>query len=243
MRKILTISVDDGHPDDERTASLLKKHGLKATFYVPKKNPERALLSESALKNLQSDSDFELGGHTVSHLSLHKMSDEDALREISEGKSWLENLTGKPSAAFCYPQGKFNRRTPRLVKDAGFIGARTCMFNRSDIPTDPFLWGVSTHAYSHSPSIQVRHALLEKNFRGAFDFFRVHNGARDWESHFAKALAHTSQNGGVAHLYFHSWEISEQGQWDKLDRALKHASEFSEFERMTNGELFSANAF
>lgn len=239
IAKILTISVDDGAPEDLQTATLLKKYGLSATFYVPQKNPERPLLAAEQLREIASDKDFELGGHTVSHLSLHHMSDDEAKKEIETGKRWLEDTIGKRVSAFCYPQGKFNKTTPRLVREAGFLGGRTCMFNRSDIPKDPFLWGVSTHAYSHSTQIQVRHALIEGNFRGAVDFFRVHKGENDWASHFSRALDYVDANGGVAHLYFHSWEIDDKMEWDKLETVLKKASEFKNFSRKTNGELFS----
>ena len=37
---VFTCSIDDGHPLDFKTAELLDKHGLKATFYVPIKNRE-----------------------------------------------------------------------------------------------------------------------------------------------------------------------------------------------------------
>jgi len=127
MRKILTISVDDGAPADLRTADLLMKYGLKATFYVPKENPERPVMSLKQIREIASSEDFELGGHTVSHLSLHRMSHGQAKREIEDGKSWLEDTIGRSVTAFCYPQGKFSRTTPRLVEEAGFLGGRRFM--------------------------------------------------------------------------------------------------------------------
>jgi hypothetical protein len=47
------------------------------------------------------------------------------------------------------------------------------------------------------------------------------------------------QNGGVAHLYFHSWEIDEQGQWHKLETVLKEISERRTLIPATNGQLFA----
>ena len=41
----LTISVDDGHPTDFKSAELLARYGLKATFYIPARNPEREVMT------------------------------------------------------------------------------------------------------------------------------------------------------------------------------------------------------
>ncbi|MBI5685325.1 MAG: polysaccharide deacetylase family protein [Verrucomicrobia bacterium] len=233
----LTISVDDGHPLDMRTAELLDRHGLKATFYVPAANREHEVMAKKQVRELSRR--FEMGGHTYNHLPLASLPDDQARAEIRDGKHWLEDVTGQPARAFCYPQGKFTARTVELVKKAGFLGARTCFFNRSELPRDLFRCGVSTHAYSHSAVIQVRHALLEANFKGVVDFFRVHKAARDWELHFQRAVAAVEREGGVAHLYFHSWEIDDMRDWAKLARAFEYAASRKELTRVTNGELFA----
>jgi peptidoglycan-N-acetylglucosamine deacetylase len=236
LPKYLTISVDDGHPTDLRTASLLHDLGLKATFYIPKTNPEREVMSLADIREIAGQ--FDVGAHTGSHLSLRSMDNASAFAEIEGGKHWLEEVTGQRVSAFCYPRGKFNSRTRDLVKKAGFKGARTCMFNLHEFPADPFLWGLSTHAYSHSAGIQFRHALLEKNFKGAFNFIRLHKCAADWVEHFRAAIEHVATKGGIAHLYFHSWEIEEQGQWHRLTELLGEVAQRKDLVPVTNSELF-----
>jgi hypothetical protein len=113
------------------------------------------------------------------------------------------------------------------------------MFNLHKYPANPFVWGVSTHAYSHSITTQVRHALLERNFRGVSNFAVVHKFAQDWARHFSRAVDFVEQHGGVAHLYFHSWEIEEQGDWSKLENLLKNIAERQKLVRITNGDLFA----
>ncbi len=232
----LTISVDDGHPTDGRTAEILSALDLRATFYVPATNPERPVLAPSALREIATH--FEIGAHTYGHRTLAGLPDDEARREIVDGKHWLEDCLGRPVESFCYPRGKFTRRTPILVREAGLSGARTCMFNLHAIPADPFRAGVSTHAHSHAPHVQLRHALLERNFRGAHNFLRVHRLARDWALHFAAALAWVERHGGVAHLYLHSWEIEEHGEWGRLRTVLAEAAQYDRLTRVTNGELF-----
>jgi peptidoglycan/xylan/chitin deacetylase (PgdA/CDA1 family) len=233
----VTISVDDGHPADLRVADLLSKYNLAATFYIPGRNPENPVMSAAQVRELSQR--FELGGHTMNHLPLSSLSTERAWQEITEGKDWLENSSGKRVQSFCYPMGKFGNRTLALVKKAGFLGARTCQLNRQDFPADPFAWGVSTQAHDHGTAVQIRHALLERNFQGVFNFLWVHKFATDWENHFQHALDRVEAKGGIAHLYLHSWEIDQCGEWQKLESALRTISQRKSMGRVTNGELFA----
>lgn len=235
-RGYLTFSIDDGHATDFRSADLLARFGLKATFYVPATNPERPAISAADVRRLSEG--FEIGSHTYNHKPLKGLPAAEAEREIRDGKKWVEDAIGKAAPSFCYPRGKIDRQAVALARKVGFTGARTCFFNRSDVPKNPYLWGVSTHAYDHSPAVQVRHALLEKNFAGARDFLTVHRLARDWETHFLRAVDHVERVGGVAHLFFHSWEIEDLGQWGRLERLLATLSRRTALTRATNGEIF-----
>jgi peptidoglycan/xylan/chitin deacetylase (PgdA/CDA1 family) len=209
---------------------------LRATFYIPAKNPERPVMAENQIRELSSH--FEIGAHTLNHAPLKSLSDSQSWAEILQGKQWLEDTIGKLAVSFCYPRGKFNRSTPVLVKKAGFLGARTCLFNLHTFPQDPFLWGLSTHAYSHSKVIQLRHAALEGNFAGILNFLGTYRGTTDWQQHFLYALDHVEKNGGIAHLYLHSWEIDELGQWERLEAVFAEISRRDSFSKTTNGALF-----
>jgi peptidoglycan/xylan/chitin deacetylase (PgdA/CDA1 family) len=233
--RYITVSVDDGYPADSRAADLLNKYGLQATFYIPARNPEHPVMAAGQIRELSRG--FEIGGHTYNHAALKSLSTENAWEEIYDGKRWLEDLLGEPVVSFCYPQGKFNRKTPVLVKQAGFLGGRTCLFNLHTFPRDPFLWGLSTHACGHSKFIQTRHALLERNFAGVRNFFLDYKGATDWPTHFFRGLDYVEKHGGIAHLYFHSWEIEDLGDWERLESALQAATQ-RHFTSVTNGALF-----
>jgi peptidoglycan/xylan/chitin deacetylase (PgdA/CDA1 family) len=233
--RYLTISVDDGHMTDLRTAELLSKYGLQATFYIPARNPERPVMPMVQIRQLASS--FEIGAHTLNHVPLKSLPESQAWAEISGSKQWLEDTIGTQAVSFCYPMGKFNAATPALVKNAGFHGARTTFFNLHTFPRNPYLWGVSTHAYSHSKAIQLRHAVMEGNFLGMLNFVRTYNCTTDWQKQFLHGLDHIEQYGGVAHLYLHSWEIDELGQWDRLEDVFATISRRN-LTKLTNGALF-----
>jgi peptidoglycan-N-acetylglucosamine deacetylase len=236
MNAYVTISVDDGHPADLRTAGLLTAFGLKATFYVPATNPEHEVLSPTDIKTLAQG--FEVGGHTLNHCTLPRLPKRQVRSEVVGCKEWLEGLTGNQVVAFCYPRGKFDRQVSSVVREAGFRGARTCLFNLNNWPDDPFVWGVSTHAYSHSAMVQVRHALGESNLQGLWQFFTLFRGVRDWEQHFMHALDAVETTGGIAHLFLHSWEMEERNEWEKLRGVLREISARASIQSITNGELF-----
>jgi peptidoglycan/xylan/chitin deacetylase (PgdA/CDA1 family) len=237
LQRCVTISVDDGATNDLKTADLLHKHGLPATFYIPARNPERPVLEPPQIRGLAQV--FEIGSHTLNHTPLKWISDEEASREIRHGKDWLENTIGSSAISFCYPRGKFNGKTPSLVKSAGFLGARTQMLNLHDFPKNPFLWGVSTHAWSHSKAVQVRHALLEWNFVGMVNFFREYKATTEWHKHFTRVLERVVEDGGIAHLALHSWEIDELNEWQKLESIFSSISHCG-VPVVTNGDLYRA---
>lgn len=236
MDRYVTISVDDGHPTDLRTADLLDNYGLSATFYIPASNPERLVMGVAQIREISRR--FEVGGHTMNHVPLKSLPRAKAWSEINDSKIWLENVVGHRVISFCYPRGKFNARTAALVKQAGFLGARTCLLNRTDFPRTPFSWGVSTHASPYSRLIQVRHALLEQNFIGARNFFHTYKGSTEWPQHFLYALDHVEAHGGIAHLYLHSWEIAEAGNWGKLEAIFSSICNRDSLSKVTNGTLF-----
>jgi len=233
--RYVTISIDDGYPADAKVADLLHKYALQATFYVPARNPEHPVMTPGEIRELSQQ--FEIGSHTYNHAALKSLSDGEAWSEISSGKKWLEETLGQPVVSFCYPRGKFNSGTAALVEKAGFLGARTCLFNLHGFPKNPFLWGLSTHAGYHSRMIQVRHAFLEHNFAGIRNFFGYYRGATDWQTHFLHALDHVEEHGGIAHLYLHSWEIEELGEWTKLESVLQAVSRRN-LTHVTNGSLY-----
>lgn len=233
--RYVTISVDDGSVEDLKTAELLHKHGLQATFYIPARNPERPVVTPAQIRELSQR--FEVGSHTLNHAPLKFMSDQKAAKEINGGKQWLQDVLGKPVQSFCYPRGKFNGTTPMLVERAGFLGARCSLLNLHEFPRNRFLWGVSTLAFPLSKVIHVRHALLEGNFTGIRNFFGRYKGATDWRQHFAHALDYVEHHGGMAHLMMHSWEIEELGEWQKLDSVFEAISR-RRMIRVSNGDLF-----
>ena len=122
-QSFVTISIDDGHPTDLRARDLLEKYGLKATFYVPARNQERAVMSQAELRSLGTR--FEIGGHTLNHVPLKMLPKRQAWAEINDGKKWLDTRS-----FLLLPPREIQRCDGRTRRRSGFSG-------RSHMPVQP----------------------------------------------------------------------------------------------------------
>ena len=90
-------------------------------------DPPTDLMMDDCQVKLLSDSDMEIGGHTVNHPILACSDRNTAKAEIGDGKLYLEKLTGKPVRTFAYPNGKprtdYLAEHADIVKELGFVAA------------------------------------------------------------------------------------------------------------------------
>jgi peptidoglycan/xylan/chitin deacetylase (PgdA/CDA1 family) len=219
-RTVMTTSWDDGHPLDQRLGDLLNRYGLTGTFYIPRK-AENVTMSEGQIQELSKS--FDIGAHTMRHTFLDGASELTAEREIIESKSWVEQLTGRTCEMFCPPGGRFNHHHLRMIRQAGYTGVRTVEALSLAEPVENMdLWMVPTsvQAYPHRRIAYVRNSVK----RGAIQSLRryVKFGApTDWTQLADALLRQVANEGGVFHLWGHSWEIEKTNQWRNLERVFK----------------------
>jgi peptidoglycan-N-acetylglucosamine deacetylase len=238
---IITTSWDDGDILDERVADLLDRHGIRGTFYLARTfRPNR--LPEKRIRALSTR--HEIGGHTLSHPDLTRLSLTAKENEIESGKKWLEDVTGNTVAMFCYPFGRFDAETKASVAKAGFKGARTTRQFVLALPTDRFAVATTLHAH---PTVLRRNNA--RDFGGYV--FTSSDGRNGWRGSlgvvasmrcgwlgFAETLFRRSalDRDAVFHLWGHSWEIDITNMWEQLNTFLKLISTFDcRFE--TNGDV------
>ena len=81
------------------------------------------------------------GSHTVTHPIMSKISHDQAMWEICESKSIIEQRLGSPVRTFAYPNGKagdFDHTTKALLQEAGYICAVTTIFGANECGHDLF---------------------------------------------------------------------------------------------------------
>jgi len=229
---VLTTSWDDGHRCDVRLVRMLKEHGLKATFYVAPENQEFAkedLLSLPEIRDLSQD--FEIGAHSMTHRRLPTISGQEAAREIIESKAVLEQVIGKEIKVFCYPGGAYTRLHVQLVKDAGYRYARTVARHKFTMD-DPYEAGTSVHVYNHGFEFDLwRTSRFVK-----FQPIKVLRCLR-WDVLAKSMFDHVIREGGIYHIWGHSWEIDEHDDWERLENVFRYISANPQVSYVTNGEL------
>ena len=134
-KRYIILTVDDGYQDNyELMLPLLRKYGFKAVVYVVTgedfnrwdvevpSNPEKPvpLMSRQQVKALHDSGLVEIGGHTMTHPFLSKLSESEQRKEISRNKLELEELLGEQLVSFAYPYGDHDTQSKQIVHQCGY---------------------------------------------------------------------------------------------------------------------------
>jgi len=218
---------------DLKLAELLEKYDIPATFYIPINHPERDCMGANEIREIAES--FDIGGHTYNHVNLPRVSIEEAKREVVEGKKKLEDITGKEIVSFSYPHGSFNDEITKVVKEAGFSGARTVKIFARNIK-DPFKMGTMIEATAYGT--YVRHIIKSKDFKLLGFMLRKNLVYRSWDEVAIRTLDFVIENRGIWHLWGHSWEIDAAKDWARLERVFKKIGKLSkEVLKLDNSQL------
>lgn len=234
----VTTSWDDGHPLDLRLAEMLHKADLPATFYIPRSS-QRDVLQEREIRRLSGA--FEIGAHTLTHLDLNANSASKARDEIVQSKDWVEQVTGKECQMFCFPGGRFRKEHLEFATEAGYIGCRTVELLSLSLPVGRGIKVMSTtvQAMPHTAWAYVKNCLKRQRPErlARFHYFApLLKG--DWVALSRELLRTAAKDGGAFHLWGHSWEVEEHGQWQALCRTLEIMREYAGYaQKVTNCEL------
>ena len=188
----ISIYVDDGHPLDWKVLDLLKKYHLQdlAVFYIAPQNSEREVMSVDEIKRLSEE--VEIGGHTLTHPRLTRLSRKEQVFEVKTGKDVLERIIGRSLRSFACPRGWFNPQVKEVVKECGFQEMRTMKQGPTSLDGyDSFEIPVSIHFHKKDRVDLVR-SVFEKLIE--------------------------ARSGGYFGITMHSWEIEEMDLWDELDK-------------------------
>ncbi|MFM5877295.1 polysaccharide deacetylase family protein [Aeromonas veronii] len=152
-KKYLMITADDGYQDNlTRMLPLLEKYGYKAVVYVVTgegynrwdvehpTNPDTSvsLMNGEQIKALAASGHVEIGGHTLTHPRLSKLSSEQQAHEIQENKRQLEALLGQPLLSFAYPYGDLNDSAKEQAIAAGYRFAVATNSGPKAMHQDPY---------------------------------------------------------------------------------------------------------
>jgi len=222
--RIVTTSWDDGDPSDRKVAELLRARGLAGTFYVPLIGYDgRRTLDTEHLRMLASEG-FEIGAHGTSHNALPHLGPKEIAREVRICKSRLEDILGGQVQMFCYPKGRHSAEVVRHLKETGYMGARTNRTLGHKLDFTPFEMPTTLQVYHLRKSGYLRNAVRAAKFGAVFEYLARVSRANSWVELGKAFFDLVLRQGGVWHLYGHSWQIEEMGLWDELRQMLDYVS-------------------
>jgi peptidoglycan/xylan/chitin deacetylase (PgdA/CDA1 family) len=220
--RIVTTSWDDGDPKDLRVAELLHSRGLAGTFYIPIIGYRgRPALHPPEIRSLLSEG-FEIGAHGLSHHTLPNFRSTELDRELRSCKNRLEDILSGPVQMFCYPKGRYSANVIRHVRAAGYAGARANEMLAHNLSFDPFKMPTTLQVYPHAKSEYFRNLARAANLGRAIEYVTRFRGVKTWVELGKKLFDLVLREGGIWHLFGHSWEIEKMHLWDDLTELLNY---------------------
>lgn len=206
--KALTMSYDDGRPQDRRLVGIFNRFGIKGTFHLNSgcledggHIPSRELCALYA--------GHEIACHTVTHPTIARCPLPEVAWEVLEDRRALEAVAGYPVRGMSYPNGSVNARIEALLPLCGIRYARV-VGNSEDfaLPENPYRWQATCH---HN------HRLLELGER-----FRALN---------------KRQYLYLMYVWGHSYEFDRDENWDLIERFCGEMGGLDDVWYCTNIEL------
>lgn len=116
--KPIVLTFDDGYLDVYTNAyPILQKYNLKANLYIISSYFDGVYMTTDMVKELSKSPLIEIGSHTITHVALSSITDEEELEhEIRDSKLVLEELTEKNIDILAYPTGAYNDKVLELTR-------------------------------------------------------------------------------------------------------------------------------
>jgi peptidoglycan/xylan/chitin deacetylase (PgdA/CDA1 family) len=129
-QKYVVLTFDDGYEDFITAFPILEKYEFPAILYIvpnfigsgktywwDNDIGESKLLNWDQLKELGESKLIDFGSHTLNHLDLNSISENELRDEILNSKEMLQNKLGRSIVHFSYPRGIYSKEAVETVKD------------------------------------------------------------------------------------------------------------------------------
>lgn len=212
--RAFTMSYDDGVLQDERLVALMAERAVKGTFNLNSGmiGNRANRLTAGKIKELYVPNGMEVAVHGLMHSQINCMSVPEMIREISEDRKNLEELTGTIVRGMAYAYGGFSEAVISAAEACGIVYARTID---------------STHGFRLPTRPMTLNPTCHHNDAALFDL---------WEAFMREPTA-KNRTARLFYLWGHSYEFDGKNNWDLIERFLDTAAFREEIWYATNIEL------
>ena len=226
--KAVTFSYDDGVRTDMRLAEICEKYGMKATFNICSSliasGEGEWRLSANDMKDLVLRG-HEIAVHGDEHKSPARCTDMEIIKEFLTCREALENALGEVVTGMAYPDlpisaaGEERYREIRaILKSLGISYSRTFGNdgNGFDLPTDWLAWMPTIH-HDNEKSLDYARQFVELKVEEQYNSHR---------------------NPRVFYVWGHSYEFSNNDNWEHFDELCEILSGKDDIWYATNIDIY-----
>lgn len=136
--RMVVLTFDDGLASNVRAAiPLLREREWSGTFFVISGKMGAAGFASASDWRSASSAGMEVASHTATHPFMAVLPEDEALRELSDSRTALEDAIGAAVTGFSWPNGDAHRRGHALLRAAGYQWAATSRAAFASARTDP----------------------------------------------------------------------------------------------------------
>lgn len=220
-RKAVTLSYDDGTPDDKKLVEIIDKYGLKCTFNInselfPEASEKGYRMTKEETYDLFANSGHEVAVHGAKHLCLIEVDKAIATRDILVDRENLEKMFGRLVQGMAYANGATNDDVVQILKDCGIHYARTTVSTEKfDVPTDWLKMPTTCH-HKNPRLMDLAKEFIETD--------------EHWN--------HWANRAMLFNLWGHSVEFTEADNWNVLEEFAAYVGNRDDVWYATNGEIY-----
>lgn len=144
-----------GNEDTQTILDILKKHNVKATFFMTGGWVESY---PDDVKRILADG-HDLGNHSEHHKNMSQLSDEDKRTELMDVHTKVQELTGYEMFLFRPPYGDYDNSVIKVAKECGYFSIQWDVdsLDWKDYGVDSIIKTVTEHKHLGNGSIILCH--------------------------------------------------------------------------------------
>lgn len=156
-RDDIGLSFDDGNRSDAEVAlPALRERGLTATFFaLAGRLGDPSSLNATDLRELTT-AGMEIGSHGWSHIPWRDLDTAQERREFLEARTALEEAAGVRITEAALPLGRYDRRSLRGLRDAGY----SAVYTSDRFPARPGSWLQARYSVTSDDTVDSVLAII-----------------------------------------------------------------------------------